>query len=268
MKKISISILSASLLLFSACEEIEDLCGISQEDLGFTEDYTHHLNAAMYIYQQADRALRDSTLQATGTSEIDGATCTQTTDSIIVDFGAGTIGHDGKTRRGSYRMAYSGNYLTPGSTASLRLAGYAEGDRNYTGTVNLSNITSGATPTVAVNVGKLTAGDFELNGTVNAAWLSGFETASETMDDAFELSGALDLLNTSTSDTYNGQIINPLQIATACDYTFEGGQINLTTSLPEFSGLSIDFIDGDCANLFQANVDCSGNSISFYYPIQ
>ena len=50
MKKLAIATLSIGLLDMTACEELENLCGITAEDLGFTEDYTNHLNAAIYIY--------------------------------------------------------------------------------------------------------------------------------------------------------------------------------------------------------------------------
>ena len=93
MKYLSIALLSTSILLFSGCEELENLCGISADDLNFTEDYTKQLNAAVYIYQQADRALRDSALAATGNAEIDGATCTRDQDSIIIDYGNGVVGN-------------------------------------------------------------------------------------------------------------------------------------------------------------------------------
>ena len=66
MKRLAIATLSISLLALSACEELENLCGISADDLGFTEEYNTHLNAAIYIYQVSDLALRDSTLEATG----------------------------------------------------------------------------------------------------------------------------------------------------------------------------------------------------------
>jgi len=268
MKQISFAFMAAALLLLSGCEELENLCGISSEDLGFTEDYTRQLNAAVYIYQQTDRALRDSTLQAAGTAEIDGAMCTRTADSIVIDFGNGVVGNDGKERRGSIRLGYSGNYISAGSTASLVLANYYEGDQNLTGTISLANTSQGNTPIIALTIDEFTANDKTLDGAISASWLSGFETETQPEDDVFELSGGLDLTDATTTNVFNGLFTSPLRIVNNCPYTFESGVVTLTSTVENLTGLSVDFIDGDCANLFQANVDCDGNPLQFYYPIR
>ena len=268
MKHLSIALLAASVLFISGCEELENLCGISSDDLGFTEDYTKQLNAAIYIYQQSDRAMRDSTLKADGTAEIDGATCTRTQDSVVVNFGNGVVGNDGKVRRGSYRIAYSGDYTSAGSSASIKLLNYFEDDVAFTGNVGLNNTSQGGTPAIAVNVAKLTSAEKELNGTVSATWLSGFETESLADDDVFELAGSLALEDLNNSNLYTGQITNPLRVAYNCSYTLESGALALTTNIQDFPDITLDFIDGDCSNLFQATIDCEGNSLQFFYPIK
>lgn len=268
MKQLSLAIAAASLLLLGGCEELENICGVSSEDVGFTEDYTKQLNAAVYIYQQADRALRDSTLLADGTAEIDGAMCTRTQDSIIIDYGNGVSGNDGKIRKGSFRLGYSGNYMNTGSTASMKLQNYYENDVPLSGTFGITNTSQGSTPAITFSIDKLTAADKELDGTVSANWISGFETETVLEDDVFEISGAVDLTDQTLSNVYSGQFTTPLRIAYNCPYTFESGVITLSTTVENLSGLSVDFIDGDCANLFQATIDCDGNPLQFYYPIQ
>lgn len=268
MRNLAILSITILALTFSGCEELENLCGINQEDLGFAEDYNRHLNAAIYIYEQTDRALRDSVLEVDGFAEIDGAQCTRTPDSIFVDFGNGTIGTDGKTRYGSYRIAYSGDYTTPGSSAALVLKNYLEGDQAYEGGIGLTNTTSGTNPVIEVAVNNITVDSLQLAGNMGAEWLTGFETETAPDDDSFQLTGGLTLTNTNSSDDFVGTITNPLLIEVSCAYTFVSGAVELVPSNPDFPQLSMDFIDGDCANLFTVFLDCEGNQISFSYPIK
>lgn len=268
MKKTILLTLIAAGMAFSACDTLESVCGIKSEELGFAEDYSKHLSAAVYIYQQADRALRDSTLQAEGTATIDGAICTRDADSIIVNYGNGTACSDGRIRKGSFRMAYLGDYMVPGSSASLTLKDYFDGDEPYTGALAMQNITAGAEPTINIDVLSLTSADFKLDGSIGAAWQTGFETDDDDTDDQFELSGGLTMLNTMTTDLFTGTINSPLIISASCEYSFVSGNISLTSSNPEFPALGMDFIPGDCANLFTAQVDCQGNALTFSFPIK
>ena len=267
MRKLVIGILSITLLATTGCEELEDLCGISADDLGFTEDYTNHLNAAIYIYEMSDLALRDSTLKADGSAVINGAQCTRTPDSLIIDFGNG-VSDGGVTRYGSYRMAYNGEYTDPGSSTSLKLHNFREGDQQYEGMISMSNITSGTNPEIQINVAELVADSLRLNGMITAEWLTGFDTETNPADDSFELTGGQTLTNTNSQDNFAGTITSPLRIEYSCQYTFVGGMVDLVPSNAKYPQLSMDFIDGDCANLFNATLDCDGNALSFSFPIQ
>lgn len=268
MRKLAIVTLVATGLAFSGCETLENLCGINAEDLGFAEDYTKQLNAAIYIYQQSDRALRDSTLRANGSAELDGAMCTRTADSIIVNYGNGTACADGKIRRGSFRIGYSGDYMLSGSTANLVLNNYFEEDAAYTGGIALQNITSSSEPSINVDVLNIASADLRLAGAITAVWSSGFESQDNSLDDEYALSGGLDLTNTTSTDVFNGVINSPLLISAACEYTFVAGNISLTSTNADFPAVGIDFIPGDCSNLFTAQVDCEGNALTFSYPIK
>ena len=261
---------ASSALLFTGCEELENLCGISADDLGFTEEYNKHLGAAIYVYQQADRALRDTDLDVNDTAEIDGAICTKTADSLIVDFGNGTIGQDNVTRYGSYRMALIGNYMNLGGKASLALKNYRNGDDLYTGDFIIENtIPSGSTsPRYDISVASFAVDSFELNANMVADWVAGSGTPSIT-DDEFNLSGGASLSNTSSLDAYNGSIVTPLLISTGCEYSFISGELTLIPTNTELPSVAIDFIDADnCENLFQATVSCNGGNFTTTLPIK
>lgn len=165
-------------------------------------------------------------------------------------------------------MAYSGEYTDPGSSASLKLHNFREGDQQYEGMVSLNNITTGSNTEIQITVTELTVDTLSLGGTVTAEWLAGFETQSDPSDDRFELTGGQTLTNKSSNDTFTGTITSPLVIEYSCQYTFEGGMVDLVPSNAKYPQLSMDFIDGDCANLFNATLDCDGNALSFSFPIQ
>ena len=158
--------------------------------------------------------------------------------------------------------------MTSGSTANMMLKNYAEDDEMYTGGVNLSNVTSGAEPSLNIQVLDITADSLKLSGSMLAVWQAGFETTTNTNDDRFALSGGLDMTNTKSSDVYNGVVNSPLVIDAACQYSFVEGNISLTSSNPDVPEVGMDFIAGDCANLFNATIDCEGNALSFSYPIK
>lgn len=266
MKKLSILTVLAALLLFTGCEELEKLCNISAEELGFTEDFTKHFNAAVYVYQQTDRVLRDTTLENAGTAVIDGAICTRTPDSVVIDFGSGVASAlDGKIRKGSIRVGISGDYMQAGTEANLVMRSYSEEDQMYDGDIRIVNVSPNAnTPALTVEVIKFQADTLKLTSTpMNAAWVSGFDSP-EANDDEFNFSGTATLENVNNAETFQG-IINsgtPLNINTGCIYTFVSGVIDLVPSNPDkYPTVGIDFVDGDCANVMMVNVDCDGNSL-------
>ena len=268
MKATWISLASLAVLL-TACEDLENLCGITEENLSYAEDYNTHMGAALYVFQQTDRALRDSALNNDGTGLVDGAICTLTSDSLIIDYGLGTVCDDGNIRSGQIRASkYANPYLGVGGGASVSLTNYTENDRPYSGTASISTTSGGANPTQNVNFQQISGAGYSLSGSLSASWLSGFDTGSDDMDDAVSLGGELNLTDLTTQDFYTATISNPLQVVTACPYTLEGGFISLTPSNAELPAVSLDFLDGDCANLFQVFVDCEGNQLSFSFPIK
>jgi hypothetical protein len=269
MKKTTLAIVASGILLFTGCETLEKLCGFDVDDLGFTEDYTQQLNAAIYIYQQTDRAMRDSTLKAQNTAVIDGADVTLTPDSVIIDYGNGSIGADGKIRTGSIRIGYQGDYLIPGSEASLKLLNYEESDLRYEANLHVSNTTSGSgTPHYDVDLISFKLDSLELIGNLNVEWQAGFETQA-MFDDDFQLAGAATLTNINSNDNFVGTILMPLLISTGCDFSFVSGEFELIPSNPALpASAKVNFIDGDCANLFEATIDCEGSPLKFTLPIQ
>jgi hypothetical protein len=268
MKRL-IGILASVAVLFAGCDDLENLCGIEQDNLTFTEAYNGHLNAAVYLYQQTDRALRDSTLNATGNAWIDGANCTLTADSLIIDYGLGTVCEDGQVRRGIIRAAkFSAPYTGLDGGAEVGLSEYAENDQEYSGGLTITTVSTGSNPLQTIDFQQIQGGGYQFDGSLSAQWNSGFNTPTIGSDDALDLSGQMVLQDLASAVLFNAGIVSPLQLDAACDYTFVGGAIQLVPSTEDFPEVGLDFIAGDCANLFQASVDCEGNQLSFNYPIK
>jgi hypothetical protein len=268
MKRLIFSI-GAIATVLAGCDDLENLCGIGQDNLTFTEAYNGHLNAAVYLYQQTDRALRDSALNATGTAIIDGANCSMSTDSLIIDYGLGTVCDDGQVRRGQIRAAkFAAPYIGLDGGAQVALSGYAENDLEWEGGLSITTTTAGENPNQDIDFQQIEGNGFRFSGTLTAQWNSGFNTPTQSSDDALSLSGQMVLLDLVSTDQFNAAILTPLEIDAACAYTFVGGAIQLTPSSEDYPEVGLDFMAGDCANLFQATVDCEGNQLSFNYPIK
>jgi hypothetical protein len=268
MTKTKIIALAAFVTIaLSSCEELENLCNIDTEDLKFTEDYNQYLNAATYMYQITDRAMRNQILTNTGTAVIDGANCTRTPDSVIVDFGLGTSCADGKIRKGAFRMGYSGNYATPGSTIGFKLSGYQENDVAFTGEIGLTNISAG-TPAYSLALSNISSNDAAVNGTITATWISGFATEADLSDDKFTLAGNMNMLSKVNSIEIVGTVLAPVLIDASCPFLIVEGQIELMPNDTNLPQAMVDFVPGDCANVFKTTVDCDGNVLSFAYPIK
>ncbi len=263
MKKPLMVALIASTVALSSCEELAELCNIDEESLGFTEDYSKHFNSAVYIYQQADRAMRSTDLANNGVDTIDGALCSITADSIFMDYDALALGQ----KEGSIRLGYTGDYLVSGSTVGVRLKDYKDGDENYIGSLDILNTSVGNTPTFDIAIPLFVAGDLEFNGSMKASWNAGFET-DKIEDDIFTIGGNADMIDNLSTVSYNGTILNPIEISGACAFTFVSGSLSITPSDPDLPFVTLDFIDGDCQNVFLATVDCDGNTLSFNYPIK
>lgn len=268
MKKVILTTVISATLLLSGCEELEQICGYSSDDLGFSQDYTRHFDAATYIYQQTDRALRDPDLAVGVPKEIDGAMCTRTADSLTIDYSNGAVGADGITRSGAIKMAIFEDYLTANGAAYVSLEAYKQANISYEGGFSLTNTTTSSTPQITFAITEFATDSAALNANLTIDWMSGFTTQGNVLDDIFDISGTAVLTSKSTNNTFTGTLQTPVKIDASCPYTFVSGVIELIPSQQNLPQVSVDFIDGNCDNLFQSKIKCEGNEFSFSYPIK
>lgn len=261
-------LVAALAVAFTSCEELAELCNIQSEDLAIVETYNQHLNEAVFVYQIIDKALRDSDLSANDSATIDGVYMTTSNDSIIIDFGNGTICSDNKVRKGKILAYEPADYMIAGSQASALLSDYYVNNKAYTGNLTLTNSTTNPNnPEVSLGVTNFASADESLNVNLTSNWLTGFETINDHQDDSYSLSGAV-MMTAAGSAELAGTITTPLLINQSCPYLFEEGVIEVVPSGLTIPQVELDFLEGDCDNLFKITIDCSGNNLSFTYPIR
>ena len=113
---------------------------------------------------------------------------------VTLDFGAGCLGRDGRTRKGKIIINYTGRLLVPGNSASVSFDGYSVNDIQVSGSYKITNTgTTGVRSfTIAVSKAKLTKpnGNYtEWNCTRTVTQVAGELTPLIALDDVFSVSG-------------------------------------------------------------------------------
>jgi hypothetical protein len=113
---------------------------------------------------------------------------------VIVDFGAGCLCRDGRTRKGKIIITYTGRLVVPGNSATVTFDGYAVSEIQVAGSFKITNTgTTGARSfTIEVIQAKLTKpnGNFtQWNSTKTITQVEGGLTPLIVIDDVFSISG-------------------------------------------------------------------------------
>ena len=253
----------------NGCDNIEDLCGIDESNIATGEIFVTSLNHMVDIYTRIDETNKDSVLNATGTNTIDGAVCTKTVDSLIIDYGnSPTLCADGKTRSGSIRTKISGNYQTVGSQISASLENYFVNESQIKGAISVENFGPSLTPEFQLTTSKFMVDeDSEIDYSLQMNWLNGF-VSPKLEDDIFDVSGSVSGTDLVHSKEFSSKILQPLHYVNECSNYIESGEMEITLVDDELvPTFTIDFIEEDgCNNLFQSTVNCNDQPVSFTYP--
>jgi hypothetical protein len=168
---------------------------------------------------------------------------------IILDFGAGCVGRDGRVRRGKIISTYTGRLIHPGSTATTTFDGYHVDSIHVQGTQIISNI---STPTafklnIQVQNGKLTHpnGNYQQwNSTRVITQVEGMLTPGIPIDDVFTITGnAAGVVKRGTIiTTWESLIIEPLRKRFNCRWIVKG-QARLTRNTHQ---AVLDYGQGTC----------------------
>ena len=111
---------------------------------------------------------------------------------IVLDFGMGCVGIDGKTRKGKVITEYSNRLLIAGALAATRFEGYMVNDLKIEGTHSVINNSTTTFPSFQINVsGKLSSSNGNFTEWYSEKTISKVDGNLDllTFDDAFKVTG-------------------------------------------------------------------------------
>ena len=165
---------------------------------------------------------------------------------------------DGRKRRGTVRIAYTGAYQDVGSVITVTHDNYYVNNNKLEGTKTITNKgdTDGDTHTeheIKIQNGKITFTDntfITWESTRTREWVAGESTSTVLTDDAYEISGNGNGLNRN-GQSYTLNITSPLYISMDC-YYIKSGRIELTPNGK--TTRVIDYGNGTCDNKLTVSI--------------
>ena len=252
------ALLALAALSLAACRK--------QEDEAPNHDYTSALDnsigEAMFndMLQQSDAAAEDGGIRAS----LDGCV-----DTVIIDLNAmphtmlinfGTVnceGTDGRNRRGSILVTFTGAYSDQGTVITITPQNYYVNDHRVQGSKTVTNmgLDQDGHPYFTVSVaGTVTAPDNSWTSTHNAnrvrTWFAGDDTATP-WDDVYLITGSGNGINRNGLP-YSLAITQALRIEIGCPWIVSG-KLDITPDA--LSTRSVDFGSGSCDDDLSVTVD-------------
>ena len=188
---------------------------------------------------------------------------------VIMDFGTGCTGRDGRTRSGKIVVVYTNRLIVPGAKATTEFIDYKVDSINVQGTHTITNLSEPLTANcmthkwkVEVARGKLTKpnGNYvEWNSTKTVAQLEGNCTIFIPHDDIYKITGNANgkVKRGDLLIAWNSEITEPLVKKFTCRWLVKGiiriVRLNLTTNSPWVA--TINYGNGDCDNKALATVN-------------
>jgi len=182
-------------------------------------------------------------------------------DTVIIDFGTGCVGNDGKNRTGKIIVSATGRYRDVGTIITITPVNYTVNGNAVSGFRRVTNAGPNASnqPTFQIEVNGtivLANGGGTINWTANRTrtWLEGFNTPGIFNDDVFSVTGGSNGTKVSGA-TWTSVINTPLVHKRICRQIVSG---TMTVTPSDKPVRSIDFGNGDCDN--QVSVTINGNT--------
>jgi hypothetical protein len=206
---------------------------------------------------EADGLLSDC---ATITYDTSSMVSANNPDTLVIDFGSGCVGNDGKTRAGKLIVSKTGPYFATGTVIVITPDAYTvngnllAGYRRLTNAGNndqgqpVFNVEMNANLTLASNGGVVT-------WTANRVrtWLEGFNTPGIFADDVLSITGTSNGTKVN-GDSWTSVINTPLTFKRVCRQFVSGTRTVSPENRPE---RLIDYGTGACDNT--ATVTINGN---------
>lgn len=186
---------------------------------------------------------------------------------VVIDFGEGCIGRDGRIRKGKIITVYSNRAYMPGTTISTSFEGYFVNSLKIEGTHVITNTTTanGFAFTVAIDgtVTRPNGNYIEWSSNKAIAQSEGQGTAGDYSDDAFSVTGqaaGIVKINERFFE-WNTEITSPLVIKPTCRWIVKG---TLSYQKNSSAVASLDYGNGACDNEATLSVNGRTRIITLY----
>lgn len=262
-----LSLFAISALLLSACgkKNTNDDNYLSNDDdrIGYASDASRIEFANNDVISLADQAgilyNAEYIRQSTSTCATVAVDTINSPHTLIIRFGdVDCVCADGRKRRGSIVVQYSGRYLDTGRIHTITYNKYYLDGNQMTGTVKTTRVDTTVTGNwyykVQVNDSLNMSPDplqskfIVWSGNLLRRWVGGSST-NDRGDDYFSISG-MATLTRPNGHVFNFNIATPLQFGNACNYA-QSGVVNVTG----YTGNRVlNYGAGTCDDAAQLNV--------------
>jgi hypothetical protein len=185
---------------------------------------------------------------------------------VVIDFGAGCTGKDGRIRKGKIIAVYTGRLILPGNAATITFDGYGVNDISVEGTYKITNTStqnkkSFTTQVIGARLSKPNGNFTQWNSEKTVAQIEGLGTPFLPLDDWFEVSGQANGA-VKRGDRYFqwSTVINqPLLKKYLCRWIVKG---TITLSKSNTAVAVLDYGSGSCDNKATFSVNGTAREIT------
>jgi hypothetical protein len=190
---------------------------------------------------------------------------------VVMDFGSGCTGRDGRTRSGKIITEYTNRLMAPGAKATTIFENYTVDSIKIEGTHTITNQSELLTANcwthkwkVGVERAKLTKpnGNYvEWNSTRTIAQIEGMCTPFVPLDDIYKITGNANgkVKRGDLLVAWNSEITEPLIKKFTCRWIAKGiirnMRLNLSTNSPWAAAINYAYPNGDCDNKALATIN-------------
>ena len=177
---------------------------------------------------------------------------------VMVDFGEGCEGPDGRVRKGKIQIEYSARRWSPGAYRIITLMDYFVDDKKIEGTRTLRNISADREDYLRFNVTLEGGKCIWPDGTeatrekdITRVWMRG----NNPLQDEYEITGFVSGV-TREGDEYGVEITETLVHKRACrlQRVFIPVSGTKVVTRPNKPDMTLDYGDGECDNLIEVTV--------------
>ncbi|MGZ5243936.1 MAG: hypothetical protein ACXWEY_09200 [Bacteroidia bacterium] len=272
MKRIFLTLLAFSaitLFILSSCKK-NDPVAENDSDIAAAEDNAYAEDIFGDVFKLMDEAAREQNgFYKNGLEETATLACaTVTADTTVsprkltIDFGAGCVGQDGRTRAGKIIITFTGRYRNPGTVITHTFDNYTVNGNKVEGEKTVTNMGKNAAGNLVFKIEVKGAKITTANGIITweskreREWMAGQNTATIS-DDEYAISGSAKGTNRN-GKKFEVTIIDPLHIKIGCKWITKG---SLEIKPEDKLKRTVDYGNGTCDNT--ATVTIAGRTYTF-----